>query len=433
MKKPSLCSIVFLFSLASGAALAAQADDFNSFKTCIENTTNATCTLPYYSTPYLVTSTINATRSLTIQGTSGGSSYPVLMRPNGSTSMHNLLVISGNVSVTLQDLVFDGNRQNNGIPNYPGTASLNTVNGVHIEVYAGPFADVVASYTGSNTGCWRCVVVNNVTFQNSVGYGLQMSRSGVEVEYCTFKSAFLSGAMSWESAGQLPLIYLEIYWSTFDDAGGSAIAFNNAGDGTASSQTNPNKGPNVNQNQFFENGREFPDRYECGGGAWGPCPLGQIFNVGTGLTAWSNTIDGNHVTGSYLVPTQPTLGTGGFEIYNSGHLITGNPVIKNHVYPGIGITGGQNTKIIQNVTEFNNTGVQVRTATTGQWTNSHCVNVVSNTIENNSGTGVQLLPATGAGASAISYLTNTYSGNGTNYTPPPAGITNISSCPSYVQ
>ena len=327
MKLVPLSLSEMCLTIAGGDAYADQNSDYSKFVNCIEHTTQATCPLPYHSTPYLVSTTINVTRALTVQGQSNGAPDATLMRPSSGTwvltggnevgttaSPTTLVAVSGAVAgsvVTFQNLVFDGNRANNGIPLFPTSNSVDEVNGRHVEDYAGGYAELRINYNGVQ--CWRCVIINNVTFQNSLGYGLQISNSGVEVLYSTFHDAFLSGIVTYRNTGSLPLLYSGVYRNTFIDSGGAAVAFNDGGDGTQAGQNNPNHGPNVNMNTFFSNGREFADRWDCSGG---PCGSGEIMisNTTSGATLYDNTFNGNNVNGSAVLPAHSDLlATSGIE------------------------------------------------------------------------------------------------------------------------
>jgi hypothetical protein len=389
-----LCVSLFL---AFGGSLVAD-PVYDAFKNCIQSTTNATCTLPYGS--YTATYAINVTRSVTIQGQASAGSYPTITRasntPTFPPALPNLFVITGQSAtvptVTFQNLVIDGNRAGNGIPAYPASLNVQTVAGHHIEDYAGTFVDLVVQPSNtSDQNCWRCVVINNVTFQNQPGYALQMSRSGIMVEYSTFNSAFLTGILSYASLYD-PL-YLEIYWSNFDN-NNSGVSLNAGGGGAYAGQYTPNKSPSVNANQFYNNGREFADRWECGGApnVWGPCGTGQVFTLTSGVTFYDNTFQGNTVNGCNSYWCLP-IATEALELQgpNGGHRVVSNPTITGHLVSGVEITGMNNVEIDGNAIQESNTmtvagqllkasGIILRTVAAAGLKQNNCVNVQANTI-----------------------------------------------------
>lgn len=393
---------------------ALRADAVSDFRDCAMAPVTVppppdTCTLATSGTLY---DEIVVSRPVTLQGLTSGSSTTTLTR--GSSSLDTMIRVTGHVNVTIKDLTLDGNRSGTGIANYPGTTS-NTVNNMPIATYAGGFHDIVIEYDDDGENCYECTHIDNVTLQNSPGYGLQISRSGVIVTNSMFKDGFMSGIILYrrEPSSDKPVRYTEVYNSHFLRWGGSGLASNDL------IPANLTEGSKINGNEFVQNHREFPYRTLCSG----PCPGGQVYiNIkSTFTTLYNNVFDGYYVDGSYL--SISGLGTAGFEMYGRGHKLTSNWAF-NHNREGLSLTSGKDVIVGEsccgNTFESNNYGVIVKNNSSPDCTDN--VTLTNTLMQNNFLYGFQLYVASGTSAYHVTYTGNgnVYSGNnggGSQYDP----------------
>ena len=179
--------IVAVTGLLATPALADQSQDLTDFRNCVYsatgpqwNSSTQTCTLPYYSTPYMISSSISINSSSVryISSGSGGTAqtWPqaTLMRDvssvGSSGDAFDIMNANSNASnLLIESLIFDGNR---GGTTSGGTTYLLCITPSQ---YTGPWIDLNLSLAGysaptANSG----VNVEDVTFNNSPNWGLDL-------------------------------------------------------------------------------------------------------------------------------------------------------------------------------------------------------------------------------------------------------------------
>lgn len=322
---------------------------YSDFVNCVQSSTNgtwgSTCTLPG-NTSHSVTSTITVGRApLTIQG-SGVTS--ALQRANyTSTAGPSMVLLSvpatvtliggGPYSLTIKDLIIDGNRNNQckSVGNCLTVANADPAN--YWDSWSAFAVEIQIQRSSQSVN----VKIDNLTLYDAPGYGVHIRRgaygvNNVDIRNCHFGisspdkgGAYLSPILiqvdSLSSAGDLPYNPV-ILWNEFRHSGGGAIAGNNV------------LYPQMFYNQFFGNHREFPHR----------SPGGQGIYVAYNSTAdssyaqlYDNYLDGENVQSSTY------SGTAGLEIEGSFHTIELNQMT-NHRRQGISINGVHCAKLVTN-------------------------------------------------------------------------------------
>lgn len=183
--------IAFITGITAFAVpvFATQAQDLTNFETCVMSAsgpqwsaTTQTCTLPYYSSPYLISSQITISSSAVryISTGSGGtaSTYPqaTLQRDissfSGTPSPFAILyATSATNNLLIESLIINGNRTGKNLNGNAVLQCLTTATGVNswIDVDLGG-----AGYSGSAT--WPGVSVYDVTFNNAPGFALNLGQ-----------------------------------------------------------------------------------------------------------------------------------------------------------------------------------------------------------------------------------------------------------------
>ncbi len=314
--RASFALLVFS-AVVPSCLLGDQASDFSDFKMCLTSASGAqwnastqTCTLPYYSTPYMVGSTIPITSS----------SIRYISTGNGG-------VASTSPQATLKRDVSSAN------PSSPFAilSADSSANNLLIEslVIHGSRADL----NGQGSAVLKCLPSGNPSWIDvdlgGAGYTPGTAYSGVNLYDMTFQDS------PGFSVSLGPWSY--VYWSWFYRPRITAIftnandvindnVFENSGTGAVSVANNVT----VEYNQFTSNHDEWTYAN----------PGGQVFigqNAATNFTILSNTFNGGNLTcsatgcnaGPYSCPVGATgniLGTNGIEAWSPGGTYNNNEI-----------------------------------------------------------------------------------------------------------
>lgn len=309
-------AIVAAFAFLSTPVFATQAQDLTDFETCVTsasgpqwNGTTNTCTLPYYSTPYLISSTITISSSNVryISTGSGGTAqtWPqaTLQRDissfSGTPSPFAILyATSATNNLLIESLVINGNRAGS---NANGQEVINCLTNTQwIDVDLGN-----AGYSGSAT--WPGVSVYDITFNDAPGFALDLGQESY-VYWSWFYYARLGG----------------VYTNGNDEVNDTTQEYSGAS-GTWIS------GSNVlaEYNTLFQNHDEYP--YATSGG--------NIFvgeGASTNFTLLSNSVNANYAicnnpngctsyTGCYI-PYTSGLYSDGIEVWSPGGTLNNNQI-----------------------------------------------------------------------------------------------------------
>jgi hypothetical protein len=190
--KGLVTQLAFFSGIAALAVplFATQAQDLIDFKTCVTsgsgpqwNATTHTCTLPYYATPYAISSAISITSSnVRVISTGSGGVASGSTKATQATLQRNISSFSGTPStfailsttgsgprdLLIQNLIVDGNRWGQNMSGSP-VLGCNT-NTLWIDL------DLNGSGWMSGTSSWPGVSVTNVNFENSPGYALDLGQ-----------------------------------------------------------------------------------------------------------------------------------------------------------------------------------------------------------------------------------------------------------------
>lgn len=297
--------------------LGTQASDFSDFKTCLTsasgsqwNASTQTCTLPYYSTPYTVGSTIQISSSSIryISTGNGGvaSTFPQatlkrdISSANPSSPFAILYATSGANHLLIESLVIDGSRADlNGL----GSAVLKCLSSG-----SPAWIDVDLGDAGYSPGsAYSGVNLYDMTFDNGPGFSVSLG----PWSYVYW---------SWFYRPRITAIYTNegdvINDNTFEQSGTGAVSVAN--------------NVLVEYNQFSSNHDEWT--YLADGG--------QLFigqGAATNFTILSNTFNGGNLTcpaagcnaGPFSCPVGATtsgLDTNGIETWSPGGTYNNNEI-----------------------------------------------------------------------------------------------------------